>query len=153
MTKGVIVADHEENEANETSAVAETASAPAPASRPGRRAVPRPRWVVAAVVLAVLVTLAALLWPNGPEADPSKVVTVQGVDYVTNVRVEDQGGYVYVFLPVNADATSVVLEVGDERDNEKIREFLGALDTFVPGEHVLALSDSSLHFILDGIEE
>lgn len=152
------MANHEENEANEAREEAETASAqvPAPASRPGRRAVPRPRWVVSAVVLAVLVTLvtlAALLWPNGPEADPSKVVTVQGVDYVTNVRVEDQGGYVYVFLPVNADATSVVLEAGDERDNEKIREFLGALDTFVPGEHVLALSDSSLHFILDGIEE
>lgn len=119
----------------------------------GRRATPKAIWMIAiGIALVVLTLLAALLWLNRPEVDETSVVTVQGVEYVTNVTVEEQDGYVYVLMPVNSDAASVVLEVADDRDNAKIREFLDGLDTLVPGEHVLSLSDANLHFILDGIE-
>ena len=111
-------------------------------------------WLIAGgVALIALVVLAAVLWLNRPTADGPSTVTVQGVEYVTNVEVEAQGGYVYVYLPVNSDVESVVLEVADEADNQQIREFLDGLDTFVPGEHVLSLSETNLHFIVDGIDE
>jgi hypothetical protein len=80
-------------------------------------------------------------------------VTVGGTEYTTNVRMDEQGGYVYAYIPVNTDVGEVVIEVADEQDNREIRSFLDSLDTFTPGEHVLELSDSNLHFIVDGMAE
>ena len=39
------------------------------------------------------------------------------------------------------------------QDTQQIREFLDGLDTLVPGEHVVSLSEVNLHFIVDGIDE
>ena len=58
-----------------------------------------------------------------------------------------------MYVPVNSEVNSLVLKVQDAEDNAQIRAFLSGLDTFVPGEHVLALSDSNLHFIIDGMAE
>lgn len=111
-------------------------------------------WLIAGgVAILVLAVLAAALWLNRPAEEAPNTVTVQGVEYVTNVEVEEQGGYVYVYLPVNTETGAVVLEVADSADSERIKEFLDGLDTLVPGEHVVSLSESNLHFIVDGIDE
>ena len=120
---------------------------PRRSSRPRRRAV----WIAAAAVLAAVV-VAALLWTNCPKTG-AEPVTLGGVEYTSNVRMEEQGGYVYAYIPVNSDAGGVVIEVADAEDNREIREFLDSLDTLVPGEHVLALSESNLHIIVDGMSE
>lgn len=146
MTKESGMNDHEEVGA---------AGEHPPLRRPRRSSSANPKlaWLIAGgVALAALVVLAAVLWVNQPRAAAPNTVTVQGTEYVTNVEVEAQGGYVYVYLPVNTDPEAVVLEVSDEADSQRIREFLGGLDTLVPGEHVVSLSESNLHFIVDGID-
>lgn len=107
-------------------------------------------WIGAAASAAVVAGAALWwLWP----AQNIEVVNVLGVDYTTNMQIEEHGGYVYVTVPVNAAVNSVVVEVEDKSDSQKIREFLDSLDTLVPGEHVLALRDSNLHIIVDGMDE
>lgn len=166
------MAEHEENEAQgaaerppahaavretgkgESVVGAEPVPASSPLRRPRHRRSARLKWIVAgAVALVALTAVATLLWVTGPKEDAASSVTVQGISFVTNVEVEDQNGYVYVYLPVNTDAASVVLEVANESDNQQIREFLGALDTLVPGEYVLSLSEATLHFIVDGMDD
>lgn len=112
---------------------------------PRRRAL----WIAAA---AVAVAIGALVWLNWPAQDVESV-TVGGAEFATNMQMEEQGGYVYAYIPVNTDVGDVVIEVADAEDNREIREFLDSLDTLVPGEHVLALSDSNLHIIVDGMSE
>lgn len=118
----------------------------------GREGSRRQRWIVwggSGAALAVALGLASWsLWqPSDVES-----VTLLGVEYTSNVQLDEHGGYVYVTLPVNSDGNAVVLEVTDPDDNEEIRGFLSALDTLVPGEHVLELRDSNLHFIVDGMD-
>jgi hypothetical protein len=124
-----------------------------PRADEGRPRAPRrrARWIAAAAA-AVAVVIGALLWLNWPAQDVESV-TVGGTEYTTNVRMDEQGGYVYAYIPVNTDVGEVVIEVADEQDNREIRSFLDSLDTFTPGEHVLELSDSNLHFIVDGMAE
>ncbi len=120
------------------------------AQRMSRRAgIPRKAWPIAAgaVVLAAVVVV-ALLWPRPPEVH---VVEVAGVEYTTNVEVRAEAGSVYAYLPVNAVVDEVVLTVADPSDSATIRAFLDALDTFVPGEYVIELTDAPLHVIVDGI--
>lgn len=118
----------------------------------GRRGGPRRRrivWGGAGAALAVALGLSAWsLWPS-PDLES---VTLLGVEYTSNMPLNEHGGYVYVTIPVNSDGNAVVLEVADTDDNGEIREFLSGLDTMVPGEHVLALRESNLHFIVDGID-
>lgn len=106
------------------------------------------KWVVAATIPLVVV---AFLLLNNNE-DTTQTVTIYGTDYTTTQTVEGHNGYVYVSIPVNTDTSTVIVEVENGADNLKIREFLDQLDTFIPGEHVIALSDGNLHFIVDGIE-
>lgn len=113
---------------------------------------PRRKLLWAGGATAVALAAGAVLWANWPAQDLD-VVTVLGVDYTTNMQVDEHGGYVYVTVPVNSDAGSVVVEVGDAGDNAEIREFLDTLDTLVPGEHVVELQRSNLHFIVDGLAE
>ncbi|MBL3700610.1 hypothetical protein D3228_13320 [Leucobacter luti] len=101
---------------------------------------------------AAAIAAGALTWSLWPVQDLD-THTVLGVEVTTNLEVAAHGGYIYVTVPVNADASEAVLHVPDEGDNLRIREFLDGLDTLVPGEHVLALSEANLHFIVDGIEE
>ena len=130
------------------------AEAPLRRVRPRRSMKPKLVWLIAGgVAVVVLVVSAATFWLNKPEVDAPTTVTVQGVEYVTNVEVEAQSGYVYVYLPVNTDPETVVLEAPIEADTQQIREFLDGLDTLVPGEHVVSLSEVNLHFIVDGIDE
>lgn len=114
---------------------------------PRRRAL----WIAASAA-AVAVVIGALVWLNWPAQDVESV-TVGGAEYTTNVRMDEQGGYVYAYIPVNTDVGKVVIEVADEEDNREIRDFLDSLDTLVPGEHVLALSEANLHIIVDGMSE
>lgn len=107
-------------------------------------------WLGSAVAAALL--LGALAWWFWP-ASNVQTVSVLGVDYTTNMQIDDHNGYVYVYVPVNADVNRVVVKVADKADNKEIRGFLDSLDTLVPGEHVIELSDSNLHFIVDGMEE
>lgn len=123
----------------------------AEASKPTRSR-RRAAWIATAVAAVVVLVLAALLSWNRP-AGGGEPVTVGGTEYTTNVRMDEQGGYVYAYIPVNTDVGEVVIEVADEEDNREIRDFLDSLDTLVPGEHVLELSDSNLHFIVDGMAE
>lgn len=111
----------------------------------------RALWVVAAIVVVAAV-VAGLLWWNQPE-EQLDTVTLHSVEYTTNLRMDEHNGYAYVYVPVNTDAGEAVLEVEDEADSAEIRAFLDGLDTLVPGEHVLELSDANLHFIVDGMEE
>lgn len=107
-------------------------------------------WIGGAVAAALL--LGALAWWFWP-ASNVQTVSVLGADYTTNMRIDDHNGYVYVYVPVNADVKRVVVQVADKADSKEIRGFLDTLDTLVPGEHVLELSNSNLHFIVDGMEE
>ncbi|MBC9936170.1 MULTISPECIES: hypothetical protein [unclassified Leucobacter] len=116
------------------------------ASRPRRTLL----WAGGAAAAAL--TVGALAWWNWPAPGVADV-TILGVDYTTNMEVEEHGGYVYVTVPVNSDPRSVVVEVGNAGDDQEIREFLDGLDTLVPGEHVVELRASNLHFIVDGLAE
>lgn len=132
------------------------AEAQPPPRRPRHGRGPRRKrgWIIAGgAVLVALAVLAAALWLNRPDANTPSTVTVQGVEYVTNVEVEEQDGYLFVYLPVNADTADVVLETPNAADTRQIREFLDGLDTLVPGEYVVSLSAANLHFIVDGIDE
>lgn len=122
------------------------------ARRRASRARTRLLWIGGAVAVVLAVVLGTLLWANWSAKDV-QVITVLGVEYSSNVPIEEQNGYVYVYLPVNSDTAAVIVEVSDEGDSRRIRDFLDSLDTFVPGEHVLDLSDSNLHFIVDGMAE
>lgn len=117
---------------------------------PRRRA--RTLWLGAgAAALAVVIAVAvALMWPRPTDV---RVVAVSGAEYTTNIEVREEAGYVYAYLPVNADADDVVLEADDPEDTRTIRAFLDGLDTFVPGEHIIDLRDAHLHVIVDGIPE
>lgn len=107
-------------------------------------------WLATLVVLVVVVAvLAWWLWPK----QQVPTVTLHGMDYTTNMQIEEYGGYVYVTVPVNTDPRDVVLTVADETDNQRIRDFLAELDTLVPGERVLALSTSNLHVLVTGMAE
>lgn len=108
-------------------------------------------WIAGAVLLVIVIGVAAwLLWPKQQQTE---TVTLIGTEYTTNMPIEEHGGYVYVTIPVNSDTRDVVIEVPDETDNARIRDFLDELDTLVPGERVVALSDSNLHVLVDGMAE
>ncbi|WP_125098952.1 hypothetical protein [Leucobacter chromiireducens] len=121
-------------------------AAPARSGRPRRRAV----WLGVGVTAAI--AIGAVTWSLWPETDV-RTVTVLGVDYTTNLDVEDHNGYPYVTVPVNTVVGSIVLEVSDADDTRTIQDFLATLDTLVPGEHVVSLGASNLHIIVDGIAE
>lgn len=120
------------------------------AARHPRRSRAQARWIGIAAGGAVVA--AAIAWWAWPVSDV-ETVTAYGIEYTTNVKVEEHGGYVYVYVPVNAKTGSVVLEVENKKDSQHIREFLDSLDTFVPGEHVVSTSEMNLHFIVDGMAE
>lgn len=147
--------DNEQHEAQDDRESAAVETPPLRRVRQRRRALPRWAWItgIGVCVGIALAVIAVAIWLNWPKTDETSVVTVHGVEYVTNVQVEDHNGYAYVQMPVNSDTASVVLEVADSADNEKIREFLDGLDTLMPGEHVLSLNETNLHFIVDGIDE
>lgn len=107
-------------------------------------------WVVVAGVVAAIIVVVVLLAGGD---DKTSTVTVYGTDYTTTQNIDGHNGYVYVYIPVNAETSDVIVEVENPGDTAKIREFLDGLDTFTPGEHIVELSDSNLHFIVDGIEE
>ncbi|QYM75572.1 hypothetical protein [Leucobacter luti] len=123
-----------------------------PAAEPARRGKPRRRalWLGAGAVAALAIGVAA--WSLWPASDVHSV-TVLGVEYSTNLQIEEHDGYAYVTVPVNTEAGSTVLEVTDADDTRTIREFLAGLDTLVPGEHVLTLRTANLHIIVDGMVE
>jgi len=107
-------------------------------------------WIAGVALLVIVIGIAAwLLWPK----QQTETVTLLGTEYTTNMQIEEHRGYVYVTIPVNSDTRDVVIEVPDETDNARIRDFLDELDTLVPGERVIALSDSNLHVLVDGIVE
>lgn len=104
----------------------------------------------AAAVLVALAVALPLLWPRAADV---REVEVAGTTFTTNLDVREEGGYVYAYLPVNADVGAVVLTAENPDDTARIREFLQDLDTLVPGEHVIDLTDSHLHVIVDGIPD
>ncbi len=130
----------------EEPSIEERSPDPAAASRS------RARLLWLGVAAAGLVALGSLLWWNWPATDV-ETVTVLGVEYSTNLRLDEHDGYTYVYVPVNTDVGTAVLQVEDAGDRAQIRAFLDSLDTLLPGEHVLALSDANLHFIVDGMDE
>ena len=129
------------------------APAAAPAEpEPARRGRPRRRALWLGAGAAAALALGAATWALWPTSDV-RSVTVLGVDYSTNLEIEEHDGYTYVTVPVNTEAGSAVLEVPDADDTRAIREFLAGLDTLVPGEHVLTLRTANLHIIVDGMAE
>ncbi|GAA1598690.1 hypothetical protein GCM10009693_08230 [Leucobacter chromiireducens subsp. chromiireducens] len=137
-------------EAAETTAAQGTGAEPsASAGRPGRS---RHRALWLGVGAAAALAIGAVTWSLWPAGDV-RTTTVLGVEYSTNLNVEEQNGYTYVTVPVNTEVESLVLEVPDAEDTRTIREFLAGLDTFVPGEHVLSLGTANLHIIVDGLAE
>lgn len=94
----------------------------------------------------------AFLLLNPPKGKAEEV-TIRGIEYTTNLKMDEFGGDVYVYLPVNAEVGEAVVERKDGKGNEEIRSFLDSLDTLVPGEHMLELGDYNLHVIIDGMEE
>ncbi|WP_025134722.1 hypothetical protein [Leucobacter sp. PH1c] len=129
------------------------APAAAPAEpEPARRGRPRRRALWLGAGAAAALALGAATWALWPTSDVHSV-TVLGVDYSTNLEIEEHDGYTYVTVPVNTEAGSAVLEVPDADDTRAIREFLAGLDTLVPGEHVLTLRTANLHIIVDGMAE
>ncbi|QEW01025.1 hypothetical protein F6J84_13570 [Microbacterium caowuchunii] len=133
-----------------------TTTEPSPLSRKAQRTsrragIARKAWAIGAgAVLLAAVVVVAQLWPRSPDVH---VVEVAGVEYTTNVAVREEAGAVYAYLPVNAAIDEVVLTVADHADSATIRAFLDGLDTFVPGEYVIELTDAPLHLIVDGIPE
>lgn len=107
-------------------------------------------WLGGAIAAALV--LGGLAWWIG-STQTVKTVTVLGVDYTTNLEMDVYDGNVYVSVPVNTNTGEAVLKVDNKEDNEQIREFLDSLDTLVPGEHALALSETNLRFIVDGMAE
>ena len=125
---------------------------PEPEPEPARRGRPRRRALWLGAGAAAALALGAATWALWPTSDV-RSVTVLGVDYSTNLEIEEHDGYTYVTVPVNTEAGSAVLEVPDADDTRAIREFLAGLDTLVPGEHVLTLRTANLHIIVDGMAE
>ncbi len=125
---------------------------PEPEPEPARRGWPRRRALWLGAGAAAALALGAATWALWPTSDV-RSVTVLGVDYSTNLEIEEHDGYTYVTVPVNTEAGSAVLEVPDADDTRAIREFLAGLDTLVPGEHVLTLRTANLHIIVDGMAE
>jgi hypothetical protein len=142
--------DHEDYEDQENHEV-HRESFPTPNSGAAAKSRTRVVWIAiaAAGVVALIAALLISTWPKENLA----TVTIGGVGYTSNMEVEEFNGYVYVFIPVNTEVDDAVVEVDDADDSRKIRDFLDSLGTLVPGEHVLELSNSNLHFIVDGIEE
>ena len=132
--------------------LAQAPAEPEPEPEPARRGRPRRRALWLGAGAAAALALGAATWALWPTSDV-RSVTVLGVNYSTNLEIEDHDGYTYVTVPVNTEAGSAVLEVPDTDDTRAIREFLAGLDTLVPGEHVLTLRTANLHIIVDGMAE
>lgn len=100
-------------------------------------------------MLLLVAVLVAVLWPrNGVER-----VTVAGVEFRTNVVMEEYNNSPYANIPINSDTQQVVIETENPRDTATIREFLDAVNTFVPGEYTLQLADRTMYVRVDGIAE
>lgn len=112
--------------------------------------------LIAIAVLAIVGALLAgwlVLTSGDSAADDVETHTVRGVEYSTNLEIEELRGDLYVYVLVNTDVEDIVFEVDNRDDNAAIQKFFNSLDTFVPGEYELDLTDATLRIIVDGMAE
>lgn len=128
--------------------------APARRVRSRRRRPSRRTWIIGGTALTVVAGAAVLIaLVAGPRHEQPRVINIGETAYTTNVEVRAEGGYTYVYLPVNTDVADVILEVDDAADRHELRTFLDAVDTNVPGEHVVDLTNTHVRVIVDGMAE
>lgn len=111
--------------------------------------------VVGAAIALVIALGVAWLVMNLSKDSGNQVheYSIRGLEYTTNLQIEEVRGEIYVYVLVNTDTDDIVFEVEDAADNGLVSEFFKGLDTFIPGEYEVELTDSTLRVIVDGMVE
>ncbi|MCC3283218.1 hypothetical protein [Arthrobacter caoxuetaonis] len=143
---------HEET----TPVAAAEAEGETPSARRGRRArrshASSRVWVRGSLIGMLALVVGGAVWAGLGAGDGTRTYEIAGEDYTSNVEIKEEAGGVYMYLPVNTDIEEVEVVTADPDTTQQLQEQLQNLDTFVPGEHILELPDTSIHVIIDGIE-